>query len=55
MAKPKKSVDNSVEIGSMERKIDFKQRKFKFSNKQKKPGKSPGFLKILIHIFRILS
>jgi phosphate starvation-inducible PhoH-like protein len=35
MAKPKKSVDDSVEIGSMERKIDFKQRKFKFSNKQK--------------------
>ena len=35
MAKSKKSVDNSVEIGSMERKIDFKQRKFKFSSKQK--------------------
>jgi len=35
MAKSKKSVDNSVEIGSMERKIDFKQRKFKFSSKQR--------------------
>jgi phosphate starvation-inducible PhoH-like protein len=36
MAKSKKSSDGSVEIGSAERKIDFKQRKFKFSEKQKK-------------------
>lgn len=35
MAKPKKSAEGSVEIGSMERKIEFKQRKFKFSEKQK--------------------
>ena len=35
MAKPKKSVEGSVEIGSAERKIEFKQRKFKFSEKQK--------------------
>lgn len=36
MAKPKKSVDGSVEIGSAERRIEFKPRKFKFSEKQKK-------------------
>lgn len=35
MAKSKKSVEGSVEIGSMERKIEFKPRKFKFSEKQK--------------------
>jgi hypothetical protein len=35
MAKSKKSVEGSIEIGSAERKIEFKQRKFKFSEKQK--------------------
>ncbi len=35
MAKSKKSSEGSVEIGSMERKIEFKPRKFKFSEKQK--------------------
>jgi phosphate starvation-inducible protein PhoH and related proteins len=35
MAKSKKSGEGSVEIGSMERKIEFKPRKFKFSEKQK--------------------
>lgn len=35
MAKSKKSSEGSLEIGSMERKIEFKQRKFKFSEKQK--------------------
>lgn len=35
MAKSKKSSEGSIEIGSMERKIEFKQRKFKLSEKQK--------------------
>jgi hypothetical protein len=35
MAKSKKSSEGSIEIGSMERKVEFKQRKFKFSEKQK--------------------
>lgn len=35
MAKSKKSSEGSLEIGSMERKIEFKQRKFKLSEKQK--------------------
>jgi phosphate starvation-inducible PhoH-like protein len=34
MAKPKKTNDGSVEIGSAERKIEFKKREFKFSPKQ---------------------
>lgn len=34
MAKPKKSAAGSIEIGSMERKVEFKQRKFKLSEKQ---------------------